>query len=430
MTTKEAEAREAGSIRLAGSPEDLDLAVDLLKANGIREIAKQQEDEPGSVRLLIRDGKAVGAIVHRRETWKIGSAKLKVARLWECSGETGDSSFRITGDRSLFDELVADWIGHLGANGYHLAYAHGELALWPVHGFFPSFYHPRVYVPTAKALRLKKHYKVRGVKTSDAKPMRRLMTANTHLRPRVFATGVPNFHHHVVEGPGRRVLGYFSLSVNEDPRLPPVFIPEVEVVNREAAETVLAHAAPLARDRGMKALHFALAAEHPFASACLDLGGYHQLRGTTRDITLDEEMVRVVDVRACLAAIRADLTGRWKRAQLDKKTDGFVLDVDGDRASLKWDGESVIVAEPEDELPSIKIGRWVFTQLFMGYRTATGLRAGALKSVTARKVLDSLFPRTWPLSLCDHDLWDPSLRDETKYSEAALEQIRKLRYAF
>src|SRR5690606_15779214 len=110
----------------------------------------------------------------------------------------------------------------------------------------------------------------------------------------------PHFHHFAVEGKGRKVHGYFSMSVSDEPGRPKVFVPEVEVEDREAAETILAHAAPFAREKGMRALHFPLAAEHPFARSCLDLGGYFQLRGTTRDITLDEEMVRVIDVRETL----------------------------------------------------------------------------------------------------------------------------------
>jgi hypothetical protein len=265
------------TVRPAASEKGVAEAVRILSSPGIQEIAKAQEDEPGSVHLVYRGEEPVGAIGHRREIWEIGAARLKVARVWECTGEAGETSFARTGDRSVFDALVGSWCEHLRGEGYHLAYTHGELALWPVHGFFPCFYHPRVYIPTLKALRLKEIFKVRSVKTTDAKPMLRMLGRNQHLRPRVFATGVPNFHHYAVEGPGRRVYGYFSMAVSDGNGPPAVFIPEVEVENREAAETILAHAAPFARDKGMRAMHFALAAEHPFASVCLDLGGYFQL---------------------------------------------------------------------------------------------------------------------------------------------------------
>jgi hypothetical protein len=419
-----------GIVRAAESAEDVARATRILSSPGVREIAETQADEPGSVRILERDGEVVGALVHRREEWDIDGATLRVARVWECTGEAGERAFRRTGRREEFDALVADWLEYLPGAGYHLAFTHGELALWPVHGFFPCFWHPRVYVPTAKALRCRSVYQVRGLMTKDATAIRRLMERNRHLRPRVFATGVPNFHHYTVEGPGRRVFGYFSMAVSEGNGQPAVFIPEVEVENREAAETILAHAAPFADQRGMRALHFPVAAEHPFAAACLDLGGYFQLRGTTRDITLDEEMVRVVNARAALEAMKDVFEARAARAGSPSEPKDFVLNIGGEKVPLRFDRRGLRVRDESASGPVVRIERWAFTQIFMGYRSPHDFRRGIVKPAAGTDLLAPLFPRTWPLSLCDHDLWDPSLRDPRKYAPAALAEIRKLRYPF
>lgn len=419
-----------GIVRAAESAEDVARATTILTSPGVREIAESQADEPGSVRLLERDGEVAGALVHRREEWDLDGATLRVARVWECTGEAGVNAFRRTGRRDEFDALVEDWLEYLAGAGYHLAFTHGELALWPVHGFFPCFWHPRVYVPTAKALRCKGPYTVRGLMTKDAAAIRRLMERNRHLRPRVFATGVPNFHHYTVEGPGRRVFGYFSMAVSEGDERPGVFIPEVEVENREAAETILAHAAPFAEERGMRALHFPVAADHPFAAACLDLGGYFQLRGTTRDITLDEEMVRVVDVRGSLEALREVFTTRAAMNGAPSEPKDFVLAVGRERVPLRFDPKGLRVRDESQSAPVVRITRWAFTQLLLGYHSPRDLRRGVIKPAAGVQLLTPLFPRTWPLSLCDHDLWDPSLRDPEKYVPAALAEIRKLRYPF
>lgn len=419
-----------GIVRAAESAEDVARATRILTSPGVREIAENQADEPGSVHLLERDGEVAGALVHRREEWDLDGATLRVARVWECTGEAGASAFRRTGRREEFDALVGDWLDYLGGVGYHLAFTHGELALWPVHGFFPCFWHPRVYVPTAKALRCRAPYTVRGLMTKDASAIRRLMERNRHLRPRVFATGVPNFHHYTVEGPGRRVFGYFSMAVAEGDEQPGVFIPEVEVENREAAETILAHAAPFAEERGMRALHFPVAAAHPFAAACLDLGGYFQLRGTTRDITLDEEMVRVVDVRGCLESLRDVFATRAATNGAPSEPKDFVLAVGRQRVPLRFDPKGLRIREESESAPVVRIARWAFTQLLMGYHSPRDLRRGVIKPAAGVDLLAPLFPRTWPLSLCDHDLWDPSLREPGKYVPAALSEIRRLRYPF
>jgi hypothetical protein len=380
------------------------------------------------------DGDVVGALVHRREEWDVGKATLKVARLFAVSGTSGDDSFRVTGIREPFDFLVKDWCAYLRKAGYHLAFVHGELALWPVHDFVPCFFHPRVYIPTAKALKLKTSpsLKVRNVMTKDAGAIGKMMARNRNLRPRVFAAGVPNFHHYAVEGPGKRIYGYFSMSVTKGKAngQPPVFIPEVEVANREAAETILAHAAPFAEKAHMKALHFPLAAEHPFSMACLDLGGYFQIRGTTRDITLDEEMIRVVDVRTCLEAMEGEFAVRLDGGKGPDEPTDFFLRVDDEKVAVRFAAESLTVIEGKKGLPEIRVPRWAFTQMLMGYRAPTELRHGTIRPMGGVKALAPLFPKTWPLSLCDHDLWDPSLRDPDKYGPASMNEIRKLRYPF
>ena len=428
------EALEEYRVDAAVSRKEIKRACRLLDSPSVKSIAEEQKDEPGSVRLLVAGKEILGALVHRREEWDIGRAKLKVARLFAVSGTSGDDSFRATGLREQFDFMVEDWCAYLRKTGYHMAYVHGELALWPVHDFVPCFFHPRVYIPTAKALKLKTSpvLKVRSVMTKDAAAIGRLMAMYPDLRPRVFAAGVPHFHHYAVEGPGGRIFGYFSMGVTKRKGngTPPVFIPEVEVVNREAAETILAHAAPFAEKAGMKAMHFPLAAAHPFSTACLDLGGYFQIRGTTRDITLDEEMIRIVNVKACLLAMQEEFTHRLDGGRGPDESTDFILRVDGEKVAVRYAAKHLKVIEGKKGLPEIRVPRWAFTQMLMGYRAPTELRHGTIRPIGGVKALSPLFPKTWPLSLCDHDLWDPSLRDPDKYGAAAMNEIRKLRYSF
>ena len=418
------------TVRPAGGQEDAEAAARLLTSPGILDVFRAQPAEPGCIRILYDGNDPIGAICHRRERWEFGAVTLDVARVWEVSGESGERAFRITGERSVFDALVGDWCDYLRSAGYHLAYTHGELALWPVHGFYPCFFHPRVYIPVSKAIKLRGAHKVRSLKTSDARAVQDLMRGNAGLRPRVFAVGVPHFHHFVVEGPSRSVLGYFSMALDSDNGAPAVFIPEVEVLTREAAETILAHAAPFAKERGMRVLHFPLAAEHPFASACLDLGGYHQLRGTTRDVTLDEEMVRIVDVGSLLTALDTALALRLLDAGVTGDAKDISLDVEGEVVPLRMDAHGIRPVDDLSEPTRIRVPRWAFTQMVMGYRGAMELRKGTVSPDGARKLFSVLFPKCWPLSLCDHDLWDPSLRNPKKYGEKAKAEIRKLRSAF
>lgn len=417
---------ETGLIRPAESPEDIDHAARLLSSPAIKRLAEEQLDEPGSVRLLIRDGQPVGAIVHRREEWEVGSSRLKVARVWECSGEFDEQAFRRTGKRDVFDALVEDWLFSLRQDGYHLAYAHGELALWPRHDFVPSFFHARVMVPVARALTLKARHRVRPLRRSDSRQVAKLMRSNRRHRPQVFATGVPNFNHYVVEARNKRIRGYFSLGLLDGPRQPRVFLPEVETEDRAVAETILAFAAPHGRKHGVTALSFPLAADHPFARVCIDLGGYHQIRGATRDVTLDEEMVRVIDVRSVFESMESDFALRLAEAGVSGEPRELTLVVGSERVPLVLDPKGIRPLDHTDSKTVVSLPRWAFTQLVMGYRTGADLPPETVSPNGAARLLDTLFPKTWPLSLCDHDLWDPSFKDPEKYSPAAREELKRV----
>lgn len=421
---------ETGLIRPAESPEDIEHAARLLSSPAIKRLAEEQRDEPGSIRLFVRDGQPVGAIAHRREQWTIGSARLKVARAWECSGEYGEKAFRRTGDREVFDALVEDWLFSLRQAGYHLAYTHGELALWPSHDFVPSFFHARVLVPVSRALELKSRHRVRPLRRSDSRHVAALMKANGQYRPRVFATGVPNFNHYVVEGRGKKVLGYFSLGLLDGPRLPKVFLPEVETEDRAVAETILAFAAPQARKHEVPALVFPLAADHPFARVCIDLGGYHQIRGATRDVTLDEEMVRVIDVRDVFDACETDFALRLAEAGVTGEPRELTLVVGTERVPLLLDPQGIRPIDRTESKTVVSLPRWAFTQLVMGYRTGADLPPDTVSPNGAARLLNTLFPRTWPLSLCDHDIWDPSLKDPEKYTPEAMAKVNTIRLPY
>ena len=85
----------------------------------------------------------------------------------ESGGEDGRNLFRTTGDDSLFVLLIEEFLGYLWGRRYPIAFVHGELALFPNHGFVPCFYHPRVYLSTDVAMSLPARYRVRHLKSDD-----------------------------------------------------------------------------------------------------------------------------------------------------------------------------------------------------------------------------------------------------------------------
>jgi len=206
---------------------------EFLSSSSVVDVYRQHPDEPECVRVAMREDELVGGLVYRRDILRLETAEIPFAFLREVTGESGPDAFRFTGEHALFDRLLGDALADLARRHVPLAFVHGELALFTRHGFVPSFYHPRVSIPVKKARQLPSPFRIRGVMSVDAPAIQRLMSANRRERPMFFATGVPNFHHYVVEGPNRRVEGYFSLSVDPESEWHPrVFVPEVEVLGK------------------------------------------------------------------------------------------------------------------------------------------------------------------------------------------------------
>jgi hypothetical protein len=131
-----------------------------------------------------------------------------------------------------------------------------------------------------------------------------------------------------------------------------------------------------------------------------------------------------------MAALEPEITARLKRDEHVSLEQEFVLNVDGERVPLRLAGGTVKPVAKVESGTRVKLPRWFFTQLVMGYRSPSETKMQRIRPAATAELFAAMFPRTWPLSLCDHDLWDPSLRDASKYCDAAMEEIRKLRYSF
>ena len=65
---------ETAIVRPVESDEDLKRVVELMSSGSIEDLASSQADEPGCIRMLLRNDEVVGALAHKRETWSIGQA--------------------------------------------------------------------------------------------------------------------------------------------------------------------------------------------------------------------------------------------------------------------------------------------------------------------------------------------------------------------
>jgi len=408
-------------IRPARSEEDFERAEEFFKTRRMREIVEGHPDERGCVRLCEEDGEILGALLLDPSPLRLRGVDIRCARIVEAGGEDGRKHFRETGDDSLFVLLVEEFLGYLWGRRYPIAFVHGELALFPEHGFVPCFYHPRVYLSTEVAMSLPARVRVRHLKSDDLPAIAAIRQQHVSSKPAVFASGVPMFHHFTVEGPDREVRGYFSLDVNPESKWTPAFFaPEVDGLDREALFSILSFCAGKARAHGIDQMHFPVAAEHPMGRTCLELGGYAVLRGAATDPRVDEEMIHVVDHARLIDALQP-----WfEQRLLDRKATEFhasiAIDTDPDRWTLRVDEGRVTLSRRASEEPGVPIAHWALTQLIVGYRAASEIDPPLPDQVVS--VLDLLFPKTWPYSSPDPDHWE-MVEPPAPYSEQAMARV-------
>ncbi|MHC4548684.1 MAG: hypothetical protein ACYTEZ_07885 [Planctomycetota bacterium] len=411
-------------VRPARSKRDLARAVEFLKTARAEEVALGHPEERGAVRLCEMDGELVAALILDPSPLRLRDVDVRCARILETGGEDGRRRFRETGDRDLFVYVLEEALGYLWMKRYPIAFVHGELALYPAHGFVPCFYHPRIYLDVATALTLPAPYRVRHLKSDDAARLLELRACNRRWKPVVFAMGVPPFHHFCVENRAREVKGYVSLEARPDSAWnPPLFIPEVEVEDRAAARTILQHCAKQARRLGLEAMHFPLGPGHPVARLCLELGGHAVVKGAAIDPFLDEEMVHLVDPSLLVAELApfferrlASDEGRAVDAAIPIATGGgsWFLRIKEGRVSCTSLAEKVA--------DSVELPQWQLTQLLAGYRGVTELDVDL--TAAQEDVLRLILPKTWPYSLPDPDLWAdvPPLRPYAPVAAAAVRE--------
>lgn len=420
MQAKLAQAR----VRPARSDEDIDRAQEFLRTPRVREIVEGHPEERGCVRICESDGELVGALLIDPTSIYLRETDVRCARLCETGGEDGRIRFRATGERDLFEFLIEEFLGYVWARRYPIAYVHGELALYPDHGFVPCFFHPRVTVPVAQAKALDAPYRVRHLKSDDVRTIAGLRMRFRRYKPVVFAGGVPLFHHFCIEDGSHDLKGCFSLEVNKDAKWSPCFFaPEADVADRAAARTLLRHAAEKADEAGLDTIHFPLAPGHPVTRLCLELGGSSIVQGPSTNPVLNEEMIHIADPWRFGEAIqpyfarrleRAGANGLQMRIPIATDRGAWAIEVEEGRASIQ-------AIDPELEV-CVDLPHWKFTQLLTGFRGTDELDIELTPEQA--EVLQLLLPKTWPYSMPDGDHFEPR-QNPYPYSEQALEAVSK-----
>ena len=389
------------------------------------------ETEGTTIIMSLMDGTTrVSSIEFRPQSVFIGGTPIEAARAGGMlRPDNCENQFFEKGITEHFDHLINLAEKYLAQADIAYVVVHGNLFLYSRAGYVPCFYHPVATIPTAHAAEAKKHFTVRKFTETDREPMQAFHKRFLRYMPRVLSyQEIPDENIIVVEGQGGEMLGYARARIQTSDWWGKVYVTELAGTSPAVMETFLRVFADMAKEADADMLYFPFSPFHPFSRVCMQFGGHASSIGPTRDLTKDEEMVKVLDLSGFLSALAPELENRLQRAGATRWRGNIYFRTDRDLAAVEIDGPDVSVggirsgttmacmlAMPEDLL----------TQLLLGFRSFEDLEdePSVSYSMRSREILRALFPATLPASQCDFDLFVEQFSSEGKFCPEALQKI-------
>ena len=403
--------------------------------------------QEANIYVVDEKGRTVSAGFYDETQLGIGSTVLDAVRPREMANE-GDGV-----PDPVFVKGVQGCLTMAKQKGHAISVLHGSMYDHAFCGYVPCFYYPMATLDVERA---------KAVTTSavivEASDEEAAQAHDAYLRdpytPKLTAYvegGAP----HVVKEDGR-IVG--SLLVNADFRradhcdMPIGYVCDVTVQTREAALAVIRLAAELAEKDGANEVCLMYSHMTPITQAILGLGGTYVLRPSCPVVGLDAEMVAIVDLPALAEQLRDEYQAR------------VAASCPNDAAlSIEMAGEIVGFVAKAGKLDVVTrkqkvhraLPRWLVTRLVMGYHSGQDtLAMGPIPFDRSDGVspddpkLDmkplelpgpeaalcaALFPKMWPSSLPDPDVWPWIIGEEyprhrnvahSAETKAAIEALR------
>lgn len=293
--------------------------------------------------------------------------------------------------------------------GVHLAAVHGSMFDHAFAGFVPTFYHPVAtanredvrFLDTGGAV-------VRPLETdADKEAAQQAFTADPYAA-KMGGWAPRRMNYMVVEN--GEVTGYFAWYPDWYGE---GYLASVTLGTRTGANAVLRFMADETGDAEVRVQESHMTA---ITQAVLAAGGAYRLRPACPFPGLDNEMVAIIDFRGLADELR-QLFARRAYRSLGIGEATLSIEMDGETVGFRNKDGSLVVDDATARVHR-RLPRWVVTRLIMGYYSGAEVRTmGALAEDDGRpgeslslpaneaSLFDALFPKLWPSSLPDPDVW-------------------------
>jgi len=395
-----------------------------------------------SIYVVDEKGKTVSAGFYDETRLGIGATVLKAARPRELARE-GDGA-----PDPVFVRSVQGCFAMAKEQGVAISVVHGSMYDHAFCGYVPCVYYPLATLPVKTALAISTTATIVEARDDEIVRAREAYRRDPYA-PKLSAYiegGAP----HVVKQDGRAVG---TLLVNADFRradqcdMPIGYVADVTVQTREAALAVIRLAAELAQNDGCDEVCLMYSHMTPIAQAILALGGTYVLRPSCPAVGLDAEMIAIIDFPALTEQLRDEYQARIAASPV---TDAALsIEMAGETVGFVAKAGKLDVATRKRKIHRV-LPRWLVTRLVIGYHSGRDALAMGpiprdrsdgrtpddakldmkpLELPEAEAALfEALFPKMWPTSLPDPDVWPWVLGHEyPRYRNVPLSDETKAR---
>ncbi len=411
-------------VRKATSPDDLDSASSMLSYSGRKrpqDFGSAADAERAGIYVVGPEGRVEGAGYFNEFDLSIGSTVVRAIRPGEMGAEAEgvpDPRF-VKSFRACF-KLAAE-------RGIHVAAVHGSQFDHAFCGFVPCFYYAVATLPCSAARTIATRAVITEAKGKQVDDARQAYLCDAYA-PKM-AAYIGGGAAHVVEQDGE-VVGYLRATAgfvaHDHSGMNFGYVNDITVSTGEAALAVLKLAGQLVEKDGGDEIVLPYSHMTQMTRAILGLGGTSLLRGSCNQVGLDAEMVAIID----LVGLTRDLEGAFRSRLSDSASAGldaaFSIEMGGVTVGFVARSGCLDISEHKQEVHRV-LPRWLVTRLYTGYYSGEDVLAmGAIPcdrsdgktpddpalDMTSlllpdneAALLRALFPKLWPSSSPDPDVW-------------------------
>jgi RNA polymerase sigma factor (sigma-70 family) len=425
-------------VRMVASEEDLQRVAEFgFEGKLVESVAEARKRE---MFVVGEEGQVESAGQLSEGTYTIGSTVVKSAGSW--AGVAGES------EAVPDPAFVRGYQGHFKLardRGIHLAIVHGSQYDHAFCGFVPCFYYAVATLPCKKARSIVTSTVIREASDERERQAGQQALDRDPYRTRMSASPI-----YVVERDGAPE-GYFLRNPNPHAGtkygLPFKPIGGITLKTREAARAVLKFTGELAEKAGYGEILFRESHMTMITQTILSLGGTYLLRGSCDLVGLDAEMAAIVDLIGLTQDLHGEFQSRIDGSSIHRTDGAFSIEMGGTTVGFVVRSGQVEIVTRKQKVHRV-LPRWVVTRLYVGYYSGEDvLRMGPIpydrsdgrapddpdldmKELRLPEkeamLFKALFPKLWPCSMPDPDVWPWVIGKEyTRYRHGDEEPVER-----